>query len=1021
MAIVNTNTNLSAVTYATGETITIRNGAVLTVDSTPTTRPGTIQCITSGKLRVENTSTTTPIVLALDLNTRDFQFESNGILEVRGNMMEIGTGTNAVQSFDFSTLYGGVLTDITYVEVEQSAGSDDYIPWHIVDITPTFYDARIPTSRASIKTDFDGNQNVFFYDSLTRLLETGDNTNGKSVPTGCKIRIPNILITNQDWQPDVCLAHAIISQGTPTGGTFTITVTNRRTSTVIGTTAAIPYNATSAQLDTALEAILGAGTVTPGGGPLPTALSATLAGAYASLPIAFTVNSSVTGGTNSIIYSRENAASNMTLVDLNPSGTADCECVMFSNKVRWATTTFAGVRFYRVGVGSDVFSLTSSTGGVTLDHVSAKVNPYNQSTTHAPASSVFGPVIFNKLVMTNSSGQAGFAISTLPALEKFDDVRHMSYTPPTSTSGYSMIMTSLKPNVPIIRLHCLGGELNFTNCIGNPVVSARHTDSVGTTQRVAPAVHGVVLINCINMLFSDFQKLGTAAPRNALFLTDAQSSGIQVVSGTYDASNNCFGLVLNQGVGFDVSNFEYTNSRTASILIDHPTTFLGTQTKAKKVFATMIGTNTVDSGQDAEYDVLACSVLDFNEVNASVNNFVGGNFVDYGTSPTTGHVTYGAFGSGTGLTLTGTAFTSQTGFINLFTDGDTAIAEIPFSMHAITSLQNDSPRYFLQGAGVFANQHTVIAPGVPTGGTFTISVYDTSDVLVGTTVAIAYNATTTTVDTAIETIVGVGVTVSGALSTGLNITMPTGTIYRITVNGAALTGGAEPGVAYAYGRMRLLAAESNLGAGLTMEFQVRNGGTAAWPGTWTALTGANLSTAIAGLTGYDANAAGLDMRIKMTAVGNDPFRNVQQVSVLTNVNPAAWTVDDASLNLQGPGPTDVTKILRASDDAVLYTFTGSGVKTFTVGANYNAEVYFRRENSTGTVLMRTLPKTYVIGFGNNGDIPLFYGDEVQLAQVSDIVAIKAKVDAYLDATISSRSTQTSVDKTLTTSKFLALK
>jgi hypothetical protein len=94
--------------------------------------------------------------------------------------------------------------------------------------------------------------------------------------------------------------------------------------------------------------------------------------------------------------------------------------------------------------------------------------------------------------------------------------------------------------------------------------------------------------------------------------------------------------------------------------------------------------------------------------------------------------------------------------------------------------------------------------------------------------------------------------------------------------------------------------------------------------------------------------------------------------------------------------------MRFSDDAVLYTFTGAGEKSFTVGANFDTEVYFRRETSTGTVLMRTLPATQRVNFGNNGFVALFYGAEVQLAQSSEVLSIKAAVDAYLDVAVSTR-------------------
>jgi hypothetical protein len=117
----------------------------------------------------------------------------------------------------------------------------------------------------------------------------------------------------------------------------------------------------------------------------------------------------------------------------------------------------------------------------------------------------------------------------------------------------------------------------------------------------------------------------------------------------------------------------------------------------------------------------------------------------------------------------------------------------------------------------------------------------------------------------------------------------------------------------------------------------------------------------------------------------------------------------------------VVKIIRASDFTELYSFTGGGVKTFTVGANFGVECFVRREDASAVVLMRTLPQTFRVKFGSNGTIPLFYGAEVQLAQSAEVIAIKAAVDQYLDATISSRLAAANYTQPLTTPQFLALK
>jgi hypothetical protein len=190
-------------------------------------------------------------------------------------------------------------------------------------------------------------------------------------------------------------------------------------------------------------------------------------------------------------------------------------------------------------------------------------------------------------------------------------------------------------------------------------------------------------------------------------------------------------------------------------------------------------------------------------------------------------------------------------------------------------------------------------------------------------------------------------------------------------------------------------------ANMTFEFRVRN--PSGSYGSYQSLTGANLSGALSALSGYDSDL-GFYMQIRVTATSADVFRILNQVFVRTNIdNTFLWP--DATITLQGPNPTDVTRVVRLSDNTVLYSFTGAGTFEFTVGANFGVECFLRREDSGATVLMRTLPKTIFLTTGNNGICPLFYGDEIQLAQSSEVALIKSAVDAYLDVAISSRCSQ----------------
>jgi hypothetical protein len=98
--------------------------------------------------------------------------------------------------------------------------------------------------------------------------------------------------------------------GAPTGGTFTLTFSGQ-------TTTAIPYNATAATVQTALEALsnLAPGDVTVTGGPGPgTPYDITFGGAYAGTDVtAMTATGSFTGGTTPAI----------TITTTSPGGTGN--------------------------------------------------------------------------------------------------------------------------------------------------------------------------------------------------------------------------------------------------------------------------------------------------------------------------------------------------------------------------------------------------------------------------------------------------------------------------------------------------------------------------------------------------------------------------------------------------------------------------------------------------------------------------------------------------------------------------
>jgi hypothetical protein len=1005
MAIVTTSQNLTAVSYTQGEIIEIRNGATLTINSTPATRPGTIQCITSGKLRIENASTTVPVIVNLQDMDNDLRFEAAGILEIRGAAMPLASGTGAAQTWDFATLFGGVIRHMTYVEVEESAGSGTFMPWPIIAEDPKFnLDVGLNTTigGATPAAFTAGNTEagrVLFWHETNRTLRCGNGTQGAVVPSGCAVRIPNIFISNR-LLTNQTRSFNIITTGVPTGGTFTIEI-SRENGTVLGTTAAIPFNATAAQVDTAVEAITGAGTVTNGGGPLPTAVSVTWAGTYVNERLGVRiVTNSLTGGTNPQVYVYESTTSNLSLVDLSPLGTMDAEWVSFSDKFRVAPDVFKAVRLVAVGVGADTFSPNNANGTVEIDGVCSNRSPFVIQA-GSQVTSVLGTVSVKRVV--SASKTFPLNLSTLPAITTADKLTSIRYGKRVDTNQRSLQFVTLTPGLKITNIVSIGAGIACTNLTNSTVVGYKYADGTLNVQDTLQAVSVMNTSNCANVTFANYSDAGPMAARNFLVSTDSASSVIKVFGATAEGANNNAGMFMNCA-GMEISNISLSNLRS-NPLLDLPTTFLANNLVARKVFATHGSTAPaagLDACQGGTYDMVTSTISGITETFNGVNDFVGGNYTEPSLTPTTGHVTFGPFGTGLGLELTGSAFTDALGGIILPSSGDTFVATMPFAMHGVTGFQNVAPFLYVDAPGAIANVALVGNPGNPTGGTFTITVADSAGTVLGTTSALAFNASTATIDTAVEAIAGVGtgVSVTGSMGAGYQITFPTGQLRIVTVNGSSLTGGELPGVAYAVGRARLLTGTELIGSIDTIEFAMRVGG-----GTFPAyapLTGANLVSAFAALTGYDAGGAGLEMRVRVTSGQTNPFSKYNQISLPSNVNPSLWSVGDATITLQGTGATDVTKIVRVSDNAVLYTFTGSGTKSFTVGANFNTEVYLRRELASGTVLMVTLPNTQRVNFGNNGTIPLFYGSEIQLAQSSSVDAINTLVTARLDATVSSR-------------------
>jgi hypothetical protein len=545
-----------------------------------------------------------------------------------------------------------------------------------------------------------------------------------------------------------------------------------------------------------------------------------------------------------------------------------------------------------------------------------------------------------------------------------------------SANNRSLQFITVPSDLVITNIGGLGAPMSFQNTTDIKVVNIAYADTTLSTQQTAHGTSAIHTSNCVNPVFANIFNGGAGAPRFYTISTDSASSGLKVFGIDMDAANNTSGILM-QCSGMEIRNAKMANARGGP-LIDLPTTYLANDLKGKKFFATFATaqlTGGLDACQGGKYDLVSSTVLGINEAFAGVNDFVGGNYADPSLTPTTGHVTFGPFGEGVGLELSGAGFTDALGAFYLPEAGDSAVITMPFAMHGITGFQNAAPLLYVDVVGALANAHVLAAPGAPTGGTFTLSFFDVAGTLIGTTTPIGFGSNGSTITNSIQSSVpaiGVGnVTCSNSLTAGGVITFTgalAGQAFYVTIDGSGLTGGTKPGVAYVYGRARLMNGNETLGANITREFAVRVPGTA-WP-AYQALTGANLAAAIPALTGYQPGGSGLEMRIRLTTSVASAYTKFNQISLPTTIDPDLWFVGDATISFTHVDPTDTVELRKVAGNALITTFTGGGTHELDALENFDQPVYLVRKNASGTVLKTTIATPFNLTVDSNGTFDL---------------------------------------------------
>jgi len=176
---ISTDKYLDEVTYASGDTLRVTEGATLTMVESNTVYPSYIY-IDYGTFHIDGTSAASPIVLTMNIAGNVISCSSLGIFRVTGAWNSLGTGDgSAGQTFTFYHTH-----HFPFVQVETSAGSGEYITCLNMWATP--FNKVGPGTHLGC---------FFQFSETTSTITFGDGTDGMLVPNGSNVRVPNVFIT----------------------------------------------------------------------------------------------------------------------------------------------------------------------------------------------------------------------------------------------------------------------------------------------------------------------------------------------------------------------------------------------------------------------------------------------------------------------------------------------------------------------------------------------------------------------------------------------------------------------------------------------------------------------------------------------------------------------------------------------------------------------------------------------------------------------------------------------------------
>ena len=645
MATINvaTSQNLSAVTYATGDTINVLDGVTLTINSQWATKPYLIQALGTGRIVEINSSTTTlhlqEFYLQNGLNSGGFSTTQNGALEVLGNWIVVGTstGTNNETLFSANNIGGKAIDYPTHIEVETGSGTNVWGVWQAIPLdvagglvnTNGFNGANatagtVAVSAAGVVTgsgtaftsamtgvafklpgiardfvivtftsatsitiqELDGSTytggviaagtsyiirsgslisasvvgsgdigKVLFFNPLTTAVTHGDGTNGTKVPTGARVRVPNIHFNSALQQ--TTLAAAITSTAAQA-----ITLTAAIGATTNDASATVPVGTLLLVNGSTIERI--SYTTRSGTTVSATGMFRGVAGttAQASFPI----------GTTVYWIPAANNTRNNAIFNTNVSGSVDLQICSAGLRMQATFNNFASATIKNFGCA--FLAVTNSSGAYDLDTISS-IGQYQFSGggVGATASSLIGS---GSIASMHTHGN--FALATGGTVMFFVNIqdaqaisnlrcRLFNRTPSVSVNYRSILLQTVTCATPIDGLYF---NMSFqattlTNQDIKNIYFASTTSNASAS--TADSAFPLYAQSCVNNTFRGFQLWsGGLATRNFINL-DSNSAGNVFHNKGYPAIDGGLqlgGITSDTGLNTITAFFSVTNPRIST-------------------------------------------------------------------------------------------------------------------------------------------------------------------------------------------------------------------------------------------------------------------------------------------------------------------------------------------------------------------------------------------------------------------------------------------------------------------------